>query len=292
MISIVRGRPGASATVAAMAAAAMVSVTGCVGAEEAAPLPPVDGGTVALGALPDQPSAMTLPTLPATSDPPSSAPSSTVAAAPVSVPLADGAGGTAVLLVGDTALAATTSRATDSMCEALVGAGWDVGVEAEPGRPVEFGDAVFDAVIDVSPATGRSWDVVGLMFGHHLSDAMVDDLGESVVDRFAEALGSLVDRIGDRPVVLYTVVETESEQVGIDDAIREIAAARPNVVLVDWAAAVAAEPELVVDGGPLPSDDGAERLASLTADVLGIVVDDADGDCIESTFVDDSAIVL
>lgn len=265
--------------------------SGCVGDEVVVPVAPVEGGTVPLGALPGQPSSMTLPPAP-------TAPSATVGSTvvptidPVSVPVGDAASGTRVLLIGDTALSRTTARATGDMCDALTDAGWDVSVEAERGRPVEFGDVVLDAILDSSTLVGEDWSVVGLMFGHHLSDDMVDSLDDSIADRFADALASLVDRLGNRPVLLYTVVEIDAEQDGVNDSIRAVAAGRPNVVVVDWATAVDEEPDLVVDGGLLPSDAGASTLAELTADVLGVVDDIESGECIESTFVDDSAIVL
>ncbi|MGA1074766.1 MAG: hypothetical protein ACO307_06470 [Ilumatobacteraceae bacterium] len=278
----------------ALAAASVLvlsSTLGCVGSEVAAPRPPAQGGTVPLGALPGQPSSMTLPSLPA-------APTTTVEPVveptvdAVSAPLVDDVTGTAVLLIGDTALAETTARATGSMCEVVTDSGWDVQVEAERGRPVEFGGTVLDALLDSAPASGDDWAVVGVMFGHHLSDAMGDALDDSVPDRFGEALAMLVDRLGNRPVIVFTIVEIDPEQSGINDSIRAVAGERPNVVVVDWAASVVDDPTLVVEGGPVPSDAGASTLAELTADVLGEVVDADRGACLESSFVDDSAIVL
>lgn len=259
----------------AVALVVLASVVACAGDETAAPPSVVVPGTVEIGGMPGELSGTTVATLPeieqttTTTEPD---------AEPISGPLVDEVLDHRVLLIGDTALAATTPRAGGILCDVVTGFGWDVEVEAETGRSIEFADVVLDELaVD-------EWDVVGLMFGHHLADT---------VDEFEQRLDAVLDRIGDRPVILYTVAETGDEQVAVNRAIRDRARSRPNVVIVDWADATSIEPDVLLDeGGPQPSEIGAGRLALFTAALLSRTPSDEPGTCLESVFVDDSAIVL
>ena len=55
---------------------------------------------------------------------------------------------------------------------------------------------------------------------------------------------------------------------GLNDAIREFASAAPNVSVVDWEGAVAADPGLLTDGVHA-TPDGYELRAKLFADAIG-----------------------
>lgn len=232
--------------------------------------------TVAIGGLPGPLSGTTLPTLPEVTA--EATTTSTTEPRRIDGPLADDVSDHRVLLIGDTALAAATPRAGGIMCDVLTGFGWDVAIEAEPGRPLEFATEVLDTVGD------EEWDVVGLMFGHHLPDSVED---------YAQSLDELLDRLAPRPVVVFTVAELGEEQVAVNQVLRDRSSSRPNVVLVDWAESVAAEPDVLLDGGgPRPTDEGAGRLALFTAALLSRTPDGRSGTCVEPIFTDDSAIVL
>jgi hypothetical protein len=171
------------------------------------------------------------------------------------------------------------------MCEALVGFGWDVEVDAEPGRFVEFGHDVIDARL--RPDAGLDWDVAAVMLGNHL---------DGDVDAFARELDELLDRLAPRPTILYTVTEVDADRAEINRVIRDRPRFHPNVVVVDWAEISAADPDLLlVDGGPEVTEEGSGRLVLVTAGALGPAPGGggADpGECLPSEFTDDSAIVL
>jgi hypothetical protein len=236
--------------------------------------------TVAIGGMPGPLSDAIAPTMPdITSDVTTTTePEPGADRDPITGPLVDEVLDHRLLLIGDTVLAATTPRAGGIMCDVVAGFGWDVAIEAEPGRPIEFAVDVLD-----ERPTG-DWDVVGLMFGHHVP---------GTIDEFERSLDTVLDRLGPRPVILYTVTETSAEQVDVNRVLRERVRSRPNVVLVDWAEATALEPDVVLDdGGPSPSDEGAGRLALFTAALLGRTPSGEVGSCVEPLFTDDSAIVL
>lgn len=261
-------------------AATAVGVIGVVGAgcaaEPSTVTPVVDvPETVAIGGLPGPFSDTATPaTIPSTSTSTTTEPP----AEPISGPLVDAVLGHRLLLVGDTALAATTPRFDGEMCAAVTHFGWDVEIEAEPGRFVDFADEVLDARLD------DDWDVVGLMFGHHVA---------TTVDDFERTLDDLLDRLAPRPVILYTVAELGDDQVEINRLLRARDRSRPNVVIVDWAGPTSDDPELLLDdGGPYPTDEGARRLALFTAAALGETPSGDPGECLDAVFTDDSAIVI
>jgi hypothetical protein len=234
--------------------------------------------TVAIGGLPGPLSDTTVPTLPELGVDTSTTTTTLAEPEPITGPLVDAVLGHRVLLIGDTALAATTPRAGGIMCDVVTGFGWDVDIEAEPGRTLSFADEVLDELLD------DDWDVVGLMFGHHLDDD---------VDDFERHLDAVLDRVSPRPVILVTVAELGDEQVEVNRVLRAQGRSRPNVVVIDWAEETAREPDLLLDdGGPGLTDDGSGRLSLFTAAVLSSTPDGESGTCIEPVHTDDSAIVL
>lgn len=267
---------GTPAIVLALAAAVLAA---CGGSEPARPLVVGVPETVAIGGLPGPLSDTTTPTLPEL-DISTTTSSTAPEREPIRGPLVDEVLDHRVLLVGDTALAATAPRAGGIMCDVVTGFGWDVEVEAEPGRSIDFATEVFDELFD----DGEGWDVVGLMFGHHVP---------GTVEAFERTLDELLERLAPTPVILYTVAELGDEQVEVNRLLRERQRSWPNVVLVDWAEATGLEPDVLLDGrGPTPSEEGAGRLALFTAALLSRVPGDQSGTCLDSLFTDDSAIVL
>ena len=257
-------------------ALALTALAACAGGETAAPSFVGVPETVAIGGMPGPLSDTTVPTMPEISLPTTS--TTEVEREPISGPLVDEVVGHRVLLVGDTPMAATTPRAGGVMCDVVVGFGWDIEIEAEPGRSIDFAERVLDEL------PTDDWDVVGLMFGHHLRSTVAD---------FERTLDTLLDRLAPRPVILYTVTELGDEQVEVNRILRERQRTWPNVVIVDWAEATALEPDVLLDdGGPAPSDEGAGRLALFTAALLSRAPGDEPGTCLEPVFTDDSAIVL
>lgn len=263
---------------AALGAVLATTAVGCAGDESAAPPVIVVPETVAIGGMPGPLSDTTLPTLPTVSNQSSTTTTTEVVAEPITGPLVDVVLDHRLLLIGDTALAATTPRSGGILCDVVTGFGWDVEIEAEPGRSIDFADVVLDAV------SIEDWDVVGLMFGHHLTETVAD---------FEQRLDAVLERLDGRPVILYTVAETGDDQAAVNRVLRDRERSRPNVVIVDWADAARIEPDVLLDeGGPRPSDEGAGRLALFTAALLSQTPDGEPGTCLDAVFTDDSAIVL
>lgn len=261
-----------------MVVALLLAASAACGGESSTPPPAVVvPETVAIGGMPGAFSDTTVATFPQISVEATTT-TTEVGEEPISGPLVDVVLDHRVLLIGDTALAATTPRAGGLMCDVVTDFGWDVEVEAEPGRPIEFAAVVLDEI----PV--ESWDVVGLMFGHHVTDS---------IEAYERELDTVLDRLAGRPVILYTVAELGEDQIAVNRVLRERERSRPNVVIVDWADATNTEPdELLDDGGPRPSEEGAGRLALFTAALLSRTPDGEPGTCLEPVFTDDSAIVL
>ena len=105
--------------------------------------------------------------------------------------------GNRVLMIGDSILASTSSRYGNHMCDAVVPLGWQVAVEAEPSRFIEFGNSVLDRLLDdVEPED--DWDAAVVFLGsNYRGDA----------EQYESELVEILDRLDPRPVVLLTVTE-------------------------------------------------------------------------------------
>ena len=190
-------------------------------------------------------------------------------------PLRDLVEGERVLMIGDSIMASTSRRYGGEMCEELVPRGWEVEIDAETGRFVDFGDRVLDARLDAD------WDVAVVMLGNNYGA----DQGV-----FEEYLTEIVDRLAPRPTVLLTVTEFRPDRAEVNEVIYDIAADNENVRVVDWAAETADDPALVGGDGLHLSDLGRARYADLVGRELGRAPGFGEGDCLGSDFTDDSAI--
>jgi hypothetical protein len=180
-----------------------------------------------------------------------------------------------VLVIGDSVMASTARRYTGYMCSALVPLGWRVEVEAETNRFIEFGREVLTARL------AAGWDVVVIMLGNNFNGN---------ADFFRAELTRLVDRLAAQQVVLFTVTEFTSTRVVVNTIIRDVAAGRPNVTVVDWATPTALDPGLLGPDGLHLVDRGRRELAASVAGTLGAAPpsSSAIGSCLTSVFVDDS----
>jgi hypothetical protein len=248
---------------AACAGASAEPTTSGVGAavEVATPASGTIGG---VGSLPsvlpeiEVPESSTDPT-PSSADP---APSSTELAA----------GGNRVLVIGDSILAATAKRYTNDLCEALVPLGWQVALEAEVSRTIDFARIVLDARLD------EGWDVGVMFLGTNYNLDPNDYLRQ---------LDRAVNRFDGRPVVLLTTPVFDPRQERVNDIIRSIDELYDNVSVIDWATLVGDEPELLYDGIH-PTPEGREVLAGVIALQLRQAPDEP-GRCLDPQFDDDSA---
>lgn len=201
---------------------------------------------------------------------------------PLEGPIADAVTGSRLLMIGDEVLASTAPRFDGIACDVLPSFGWTVELATEPGRFVDFGAEVLDERLD--PDAGTDWDAVAVMLGHQYDGSL---------DAYIDELDELVLRVAPRPVLAYTVADVDGSRTEVNDAIRELPSRHANVLVVDWAEIVADEPdELLVDGGPRPSEEGSGRLVLFTAAALGEAPLGIDGQCLEPVFADDSAILI
>jgi hypothetical protein len=187
--------------------------------------------------------------------------------------------GNRVLIIGDSIMASTSSRYGRQMCDELVPLGWQVAVEAEPSRFVEFGNEVLDRVLEDDPTPETDWHAAVVFLGSNYRG-----------DPFAYAaeLQEILDRLAPRPTVLFTVTEYRPNYAAVNDVIRDFADEYDNVTLLDWET-IAEEPGVLSGDRLHPTDLGREVLAQAVAAALG-PVSIGDGDCLRSVFRDDSGI--
>lgn len=181
--------------------------------------------------------------------------------------------GNRVLLIGDSVLAGTARRYSDDMCEALVPLGWQVELNAETARFVEFGDVVLDARLSAG------WDAVVILLGNNYRGVQAD---------FADAMTTMVERLAPRPVVLLTVSEFTPSRVQVNEVIFELAATYAHVVVVDWGAITAADGSLTGADDLHLTDSGRVALAAEVAQAMGPAPVEP-GRCLPTEFDDDSS---
>lgn len=196
------------------------------------------------------------------------------------VPVADRITGDRLLVIGDSIFASMSRRYGGELCDTLVPVGWEVEVNAEVGRFVEFAGVVLDRRL--RPEAGVDWDAAVITLGSNFGGDL---------DAYRARLLRALDRLEPRPVVLVTVSEFRPDRAQVNEVIREVARFYSEVRVLEWGATTAAEPALLSADRLHPSDAGRARLASDLAVVLGSPSPDGGaGSCLASSFVDDSAI--
>lgn len=131
--------------------------------------------------------------------------------------------------------------------------GWDVTLDARVSRGVPEG---FDIVREQRDHLG---DVLVVVLGHNYGGG----------GRFGPWLDDLLVELHDvQRVVLVTVTEWSPAQAEVNRAIRVAPGRHQNVVVADWAAVVAANPQFLRDHVH-PSRSGAMALANLIAVMTG-----------------------
>lgn len=181
--------------------------------------------------------------------------------------------GNRVLLVGDSILASTAKRYGNEMCDTLEPLGWQVAVEAEPGRFAEFGTRVLKSRIDAV------WDVVVIYLGTNYEGNEKSLRGEF------EEMFTITE--GVETVVLTTGVFRDSQKV-VNAAIKDVASQFDHVNVLDWASVAKVKGITGKDRIHL-SDTGRAALAQ----TIGRALDYApfrEPECLDSRFRDDTAI--
>ena len=180
--------------------------------------------------------------------------------------------GNRVLVLGDSVTASTSRRYSNDMCEALVPLGWQVEVEAESGRQVDFGVRVLKDLMS------DGWDAAVVLLGNNYN-------GD--IDDFQAQMQQIVTLMAPRPVVLLTVSEFSRSRVTVNQRILDIASRNTNVLLVDWAAITASIRSLTGGDRLHLTLSGRTALANSIASAMG-PAPVAPGACLESKYTDDS----
>jgi len=181
--------------------------------------------------------------------------------------------GNRVLLVGDSIFASTAKRYGGEMCDALKPLGWQVAVEAEPGRFASFGVEVLDRRI------GAVWDAVIIYLGTNF------DGNESSLRKQFDKMFEITR--GVETVVLTTGVFRDAQKT-VNKVIKESAAEHDHVHVLDWSSVAKLKGVTSSDKIHL-SDTGRAILAQTIARALDYAPY-REPECLDPRFRDDSGI--
>jgi hypothetical protein len=182
--------------------------------------------------------------------------------------------GNRVLMIGDSILASVSKRYGNEVCRTMTPLGWRVEVEAEVSRFIDFGIIVADKMLE------QDWDAVVIFLGTNYNrDA----------NQYFKLMNRLINRFGERPVVVVTVGERNADMVEVNKILRALDETYPNVTIVDWAAATAADPGLLAEDLIHLSEIGRLSLAMLLTQRFGSAPPGSGkGRCLDQVFVDDT----
>src|SRR4051812_24871066 len=181
--------------------------------------------------------------------------------------------GNKLLMIGDSITASAAKRYGGEWCNTLVPLGWQVEVDAEPSRFVDFGNDVLDKRLSAK------WDAAYVFLGSNY-------LGDQ--ESYKKQLEQIVQRLSPIPVVLLTVTLFDDSRQEVNDAITVVAAEFPNVRVLDWGSIAAADASTILRGDGLHlTDQGRAVLASTVAGVMGKAPTEP-GKCLATAFHNDA----
>ena len=181
--------------------------------------------------------------------------------------------GNRLLMIGDSITASAAERYGGELCDALVPLGWQVEVDAEPSRFVDFGNQVLDSRL------AAKWDAAYVFLGTNY-------LGDQAAYR--KQLEKIVQRLEPTPVVLLTVTLFDDSRQQVNDAITLVGAEFPNVHVLDWGTIAAANAATILRGdGHHLTNEGRKALAATVAGVMGEAPKQP-GDCLKTQFKNDA----
>jgi hypothetical protein len=187
--------------------------------------------------------------------------------------------GPQVMVIGDSIFASASRRYGGEICTTLNPLGWNVEVNAEVGRFVDFGERVLQRRL--RPESGTDWDAVVISLGSNFGGDL---------SAYRTRLIRIMDQVTPRPVLLFTVSEFRSDRIKLNDVIVEMVRMYPNVFVVDWSMIVARNPSLLQRDRLHLTKAGRDRMAQEMANALGIFSSSQVGQCLPTEFSDDSAI--
>jgi hypothetical protein len=189
--------------------------------------------------------------------------------------------GNRILMIGDSILASTSSRYGNHMCDAVVPLGWQVAVEAEPSRFIDFGNRVLDRMLpdEPDPEPGDDWDAAVVFLGSNYGSDQA---------KYEAELVRILDRLAPRPTLLLTVTEYRPNYVEVNEVVNRLGAERDNVTVLDWKT-ISETPGVLSSDRLHPTNAGRQVLAESVAAALG-PYPDTFGECLRATFRDDSRV--
>ena len=181
--------------------------------------------------------------------------------------------GNRLLMIGDSITASAAERYGGEFCKTLVPLGWQVEVDAEPSRFVDFGNQVLDKRL------AAKWDAAYVFLGtNYLGDQQ----------SYRKQLEKIVQRLSPMPVVLLTVTNFAANRQEVNDVITLVATEFPNVHVIDWGSIAGADPVTILRGDGIHlTNSGRATLASTVATVLGQAPVQSGG-CLSTLFTNDS----
>jgi hypothetical protein len=183
--------------------------------------------------------------------------------------------GSRVLLVGDSIFASTSRRYGNEMCDTLTKLGWQVAVEAEAGRFVDFGQRVLRS------RQGEGWDAVVVFLGTNYDGNEVN---------YETRLRDIVELTWPTPIVLLTTAMFRTTQREVNDAILKVKEDYDNVTVLNWEK-IATTPGVISSDRVHLTADGRAVLATAVARALEFAPDRNNGTCLTSRFTDDSDVL-
>ena len=181
--------------------------------------------------------------------------------------------GNRVLLVGDSIFASTAKRYGGEMCNALQPLGWQVAVEAEPGRFASFGVEVLQRRIDAV------WDVIVIYLGTNF------DGNEASLRKQFDKMFEITKGV---ETVVLTTGEFRAAQKTVNKIIKASAAENDHVHVLDWSSVMKLKGVTGPDKIHL-SETGRAILAQTIARALDYAPF-READCLDPRFRDDSGI--
>ena len=180
--------------------------------------------------------------------------------------------GPRVLMIGDSILSSTASRYGNEMCNVMVPLGWQVEIEAEASRFIEFGSNVLDSRL------AAGWDSALIFLGTNFAGSL---------DDYEYRLRSIFDRLSPIPFVVVTTPLFRDAQKDVNLVIEAVAQQYDNVTVLDWAE-IAKNPGVLSDDRVHLSKVGRSVFATAVARSFGFGPP-ATGACLPSVFRNDSS---
>ena len=183
--------------------------------------------------------------------------------------------GSRVLLVGDSIFASTSNRYGNEMCSTLTKLGWQVAVEAEAGRFVDFGQKVLRS------RQGEGWDAIVVFLGTNYDGNEMN---------YETRLREIVEIVWPTPIVLLTTAMFRDSQREVNDIVLQMKDDYDNVTVLDWEK-IATTPGVISNDRVHLTADGRAVLATAVARALEFAPDRNNGKCLDSRFTDDSEVL-